>query len=93
MTADAITTRATLGRVYLGLMILLGLTAITARLPAGPWSLPAAMIIATAKLTLIFHYFMQLRNQRGFVRVFAVAGFFWLALAAGLTFSDYLTRP
>lgn len=93
MTADALSPRATFVRVYLGLLILLAATAITARLPAGPWSLPVAMLIATAKLALIFHYFMQLRRQHGFVRIFAVAGFFWLALAAALTFSDYLTRP
>jgi caa(3)-type oxidase subunit IV len=45
------------------------------------------------KLALIFYYFMQLRQHRGFVRVFAIAGFFWLGLAMTLTFSDYLTRP
>lgn len=93
MPTDAITTRATLVRVYLGLMAFLALTAVTARLPAGVWSLPTALAIATAKLALIFYYFMQLRHHRGFVRIFAVAGFFGLALAATLTFADYLTRP
>jgi cytochrome c oxidase subunit IV len=93
MPADAITTRTTLFRVYLGLLVLLALTAVAARLPAGAWSLPTALTIATAKVALIFYYFMQLRYHRGFVRVFALAGFFWLALAATLTFADYLTRP
>lgn len=93
MPAVAVTTRATLFRVYLGLMVLLALTAATARLPAGAWSLPVALVIATIKLALIFYYFMQLRHQHGFVRIFAFAGFFWLALAMTLTFSDYLTRP
>lgn len=93
MSAEAVTPRATLFRVYLGLLALLALTAVTARLPAGAWSLPVALAIATAKLALIFYYFMQLRRQRGFVRLFAFAGFFWLALAVTLTFSDYLTRP
>ncbi len=36
-------------------------------------------------------FFMQLRYQRGLVRIFALAGFFWLAIAGVLTFADYLT--
>ncbi len=93
MSADVVPTRATLVRVYLGLLALLALTAFAARWPTGAWSLPVALAIATAKLALIFYYFMQLRQHRGFVRIFACAGFFWLALAATLTFADYLTRP
>jgi caa(3)-type oxidase subunit IV len=86
------TTRVTLLRVYLALLALLVLTAFSARLPTGAWSLPLALTIATAKLVLIFYFFMQLRTHRGLVWIFAAAGFFWLAIAGTLTFADYLTR-
>ena len=85
-------TSVTLIGVYPGLLVLLSLTALGARLPAGPWSLPIALSIAIAKLGLIFYYFMNLRQHRGMTWIFAAAGFFWLAIALVLTFSDYLTR-
>ena len=84
--------RATYFRMYLALLGLLTLTAIAGRLPAGAWSLPFALLVATAKLALIFLFFMRLREHRGLVRIFAVAGFFWLGLLATLAFADYLTR-
>jgi cytochrome c oxidase subunit 4 len=86
------TSRITLFAVYGGLLALLALTALAAQLPAGPWSLPIALAIAFAKLGLIFYFFMHLRQHRGFVRIFAVTGFFWLAIIGTLTFADYLTR-
>jgi cytochrome c oxidase subunit 4 len=79
-------------RAYGALMTLLVLTALATYLPKGPWALPIALGIATAKLALIFLYFMRLRYQRGLIRVFAIAGFFWLAIAGVLTFADYRTR-
>jgi cytochrome c oxidase subunit IV len=72
--------------------VLLVFTALATLLPPGPWALPVALAIATAKTALIFWYFMQLRQQDGMVRVFASAGFAWLAIAGVLTFADYLTR-
>jgi cytochrome c oxidase subunit 4 len=73
-------------------MALLALTALSSRLALGGWALPVALGIAFAKLALIYLFFMQLKYQRGLVRIFATAGFFWLAVAGLLTFSDYLTR-
>jgi cytochrome c oxidase subunit 4 len=84
--------RATLFRAYGALLVLLALTALASRLPTGRWSLPISLAIATAKLAVIFLFFMQLRYQRGIVRIFACAGFFWLGIAGVLIFSDYLTR-
>ena len=85
-------TRPTLFGAYTVLMALLALTAISSRLELGRWALPVALAIAVAKLVLIYLFFMQLKYQRGLVRIFAVAGFFWLAIGGVLTFSDYLTR-
>ena len=79
-------------KVYLALMVLLVLTASASRLRAGWYSTPIALIAAIAKLTLIFWFFMNLSRQRALVRIFAVAGFFWLAVLIVLAASDYLTR-
>lgn len=89
---NAETKLSTLLTVYLVLIALLVLTALATALPPGPWSAPLALLIALAKMTVIFAYFMRLRWQSGLVRLFAAAGFFWLAIAAVLTLADYLTR-
>lgn len=83
---------ATLLVVYAVLLGLLGLTALAARLPSGPWNLPLALAIAFAKLALIFYFFMRLKQAGGLTRIFAVAGFFWLGIMLTLTFADYATR-
>jgi cytochrome c oxidase subunit 4 len=36
--------------------------------------------------------FMEVRHSNKLVKVFAVAGFFWLLIQFTLTASDYLTR-
>jgi len=77
---------------YGALMALLAATAFASRLPLGTWGAPVSLAIAAAKMLLVFLFFMQLRYQRGLIRVFAVAGFFWLAIIAVLTACDYLTR-
>ncbi len=84
--------RSTLVRVFLALLLLLAATAIASRLPTGPWSLPLSLLFAVAKVALIFTFFMQLRKHGGIVRIFAFAGFFWLALLAILASSDFATR-
>ena len=78
--------------VYVALLALLGLTATATLLPPGPWSTPVALAIAAGKAMLIFIYFMRLRERPGLVRVFALAGFFWLAILMGLTVADFFTR-
>ena len=77
---------------YLALLALLVLTAGAASLPLGRWSVVVALAIAGAKMALIFLFFMHLKYERGLVRIFAFAGFFWLAIIAVLTFADVLAR-
>jgi cytochrome c oxidase subunit 4 len=79
-------------KVYGGLMALLLLTASASRLASGWYSMPVALGAAVAKLALIFWFFMNLGRQRPLVRIFAAAGFFWLAVLIVLSASDYLTR-
>jgi cytochrome c oxidase subunit 4 len=77
---------------YVALMVLLVITAVAGRLQLGAANAPISLLIAATKMGLVFLFFMQLRYQRGLIRVFAAAGFFWLGIVAVLTFSDYLTR-
>lgn len=74
------------------LLILLSLSAASSWWLTGKTGATVALLFATAKMTLIFAYFMRLRYQSGLVRIFAMAGFFWLGLILLLTFADYLTR-
>jgi cytochrome c oxidase subunit 4 len=86
-------TKSVLIFAYIALLVLLAASAGGAFLPMGPMAKTAfALAIAAAKTAIIFLIFMQLRYQSGLIRVFALAGFFWLAISAALTFADYLTR-
>lgn len=85
--------RRTLIIIYFNLIVLLVLTAIGAKLPlsAGVHDL-LAYGISIAKTVLIALVFMEMRYNKGVVRVFAGAGLVWLFLLFLLTFDDYLTR-
>lgn len=78
--------------VYMALLCLLAITAGSTILPTGWWSTAIGLLIASAKAFLIAYYFMNLRAQKGLVRVVAVAGPFWLLVMVVLTASDYLNR-
>ncbi|MBE7158772.1 MAG: Caa(3)-type oxidase subunit IV [Rhodospirillales bacterium] len=93
MAAQTSPQRRTLFLIYLSLVVLLVLTAIGAKLPfsAGTHDL-LAYGISVAKTVLIALIFMEMRYNKGVVRVFAGAGLVWLFLLFLLTFNDYLTR-
>jgi cytochrome c oxidase subunit 4 len=78
---------------WLALLGLLALTVTIAYLPIGAFNTPVALSIALAKGLLVAAIFMELRNDRTLVLVFAGAGFYWLAILLWLAFADYLTRP
>lgn len=79
--------------VYLGLLVLLGLTVSLAFVPLGIGNLAVALGIAFVKAGLIAIFFMHLRRDSGLVRLVAIAGLLWLSLLFGLSLADYLTRP
>jgi len=86
---------ATFRRLYTTFGALIGLLVVTAAvssLPSGWWSTPLSLLIATAKAALIFTIFMRLRDQPALVRIFALVGFFWLAIMLTLAAADYFTR-
>jgi len=85
--------RRTLFIIYFSLIVLLILTAIGAKLPvsAGTHDF-LAFGISIAKTALIVLIFMEVRYDKGVVRVFAGTGLVWLFLLFLLTLCDYLTR-
>lgn len=76
---------------WLALLALLGLNlALAFGFPSlGPW---LNIGIAALQALLIVSVFMYVRNGQSAVRIAALAGFFWLLLLFGLTFSDYAAR-
>lgn len=82
-----------LAAVYVGLLVLLGLTIVFALVPISPTlALVLALGIAGAKTGLIMWHYMHLKDRPRVVWIFAAAGFMWLMIMFGLTLSDYITR-
>ncbi len=79
-------------KVWAGLLFLLLLTWLAAKIDLGPLNAVAALTIAIAKTVLVILYFMHVRDSKRLTWVFASAGFLWLAILFALTLSDYLTR-
>jgi cytochrome c oxidase subunit 4 len=77
---------------FIALMILLGATVAIAEIDLGRGNFIASTAIAATKMTLIMVIFMNLRYSKPLARLVACAGFFWLAIMFGLSFSDYLGR-
>jgi len=53
---------------------------------------PVIVALALIQMMLVLFYFMEIRYHTKLIRVFAAAGFFWLAIQWTLTMSDYLMR-
>ena len=85
-------TPRSLVKVYAGLMALLALTILLAYLPLGVMHTPAAMLIAAAKAALVGLFFMELAYSTGPVRLWALAGIYWLSILLILSMADYMTR-
>ncbi len=78
--------------IFGSLLALTGLTVWVAFHDFGSFNTPLALVIAGVKGTLVVLYFMHVRYNSRLVWVFAAAGFLWLMILFGFTFSDYLTR-
>jgi len=75
-----------------GLWVLLAMTVAVSFLPLESLETVLTLAIAIAKAVLVAIFFMHLRGAGGLVRLFAVAGVFWLLLLMALTLADFLTR-
>jgi cytochrome c oxidase subunit 4 len=78
--------------VFAALMVLTVVTVLASRVDLGLLNTVVALAIAVFKATLVILYFMHVRYSTRLTQVTVVAGFLWLIIMIGLTFSDYLTR-
>jgi cytochrome c oxidase subunit 4 len=79
-------------RVWLLLLVFLGLTWGLAQLDLGRFNAIAALTIAVLKMLLVILFFMHVRYSTRLTWIFVAAGFIWLLIMIDLTLSDYLTR-
>jgi len=77
---------------WAALLILLALTCASAYIPLGALNAWINIVIASLKALLVAHIFMQLSRSSPLVRLCACAGIVWLAILAGLSATDFLTR-
>jgi len=78
--------------VWIGLMVLLGLSLAYAYWPAGLAKFAVGLAIAAAKAALIGAIFMQLRKASAIVQLAAASGVAWLSLLFLFSFAEFLTR-
>jgi len=77
---------------WLVLMLLLGLSILSAYLDIGIFHPIVTFGIAATQAAIIFLVFMRLRGRPSLKWVFAAGGFFWLSFLFGLSIIDYATR-
>ena len=84
-------------KTYLGIWVTLicltFLTAMASRIELGPFNIVLALLIATAKASLVVLIFMGVKyiSQKMTV-VVLVAGLFWLFILLALGFTDYASQ-
>ena len=69
-----------------------GATVAVSYLDLGLWNVAAALLIASAKASLVALFFMHLKHEGRLVWMFALVPLFFLALIVGGTLSDTLFR-
>ncbi len=79
-------------RVFIALMVLLGLTFFAALFDLGNLNVVIALTIAVIKAVLVVLFFMHVRYSTRLLWIFVAAGFFWLLIMVILTMADYLSR-
>ena len=63
-----------------------------AQIELGTWNIVVALLIAFFKMMLVVLFFMNVKAESPLTKLFAGAGFFWMALLLGQFFIDYLSR-
>ena len=78
--------------VFLGLLILTGLTVWVSRFDLGTMNTTVALAIAITKATVVILWFMHVIHSPRLTWIVVISSFIWLAVLFVLMFSDYLTR-
>ena len=84
--------RKTYLAIWITLMLLALVTTLIGRLDLGPFNMPIAVLIATAKAALIVAFFMQAKHESKVVHVIIAAGVVWFLILMTNTLGDYVTR-
>jgi cytochrome c oxidase subunit 4 len=79
-------------RVFAALMALLALTVAVSFVNLGPFNTAASLAISISKAALIGLFFMEVRDSKPIIWLFAGAAFAWLLILLVLTMSDYSSR-
>lgn len=77
---------------WLVLLVLTGLSILSAYLGLGVYAPVVQFGIAATQAAIVFILFMRLRGPPSLKWIFAGAGFFWLSFLYGLSMTDYATR-
>ncbi len=77
---------------WITLMLLALATTLIGRLDLGPFNMPIAVLIATAKAALIVAFFMRAKHESKVVLIVIAAGIVWFLILLTNTLGDYATR-
>jgi len=78
--------------VWIGLLILTGVTIKAAEMRLGEWSMLANLLIASAKASLVLWFFMHLRQETRLFKVLLLVPIATITIIIGLTFFDIWYR-
>jgi len=78
--------------VYIGLVVLTGLTVAAAGIDVGSLNLLIAMFIASIKASLVLTYFMHLKYENAALKAIVLGAIIFMFVVFCLTFVDYFTR-
>ena len=90
--SEHVTPLRTYLNVFLGLMLLTGLTTAVSFIDFGAFNDILAMSIAGVKAALVIAIFMHVKYSTPLIKIFAVAGFLWLLIFFALILTDYEAR-
>jgi cytochrome c oxidase subunit IV len=77
---------------WLAMLVLAGLSLLTAFLGIGRWAPMVQFGIAALQTSALFIFFMRLKGPPSLKWVFAISGFLWLSFLYGLSMTDYADR-
>jgi len=75
--------------IWLGLIVLTGITVSLAGIDLGRWIIITSLVIASIKSLLVLNVFMHLRFEDKVFKVFVIVALATLAIFITLTFFDY----
>ena len=77
---------------WLVLILLTGISVLTAFLRIGVYAPAIRYGIAATQAAIVFILFMRLKGPPSLKWIFAGSGFFWLMILYGLSMTDYASR-